>query len=364
MRFNLRTVIIAAVLFSWAVTASAATTYLRIPHVAVGGTMTSYLDLSETGGFADRAITLHFYNDLGNPYFVNIRNYGNNSNFQFALKKLGEVSLEITGGDILTSGWVQITADGIGSLNAALRFANSDNAGKVTYAVGILPSEPNYYWTIPVDKRNASDWTGMAMSNPWNQDLVVSIQLYQNGNLLPNASTTKQLKALGHWAGFLEELFPNFQSSMQGPAATLRLSCDTYNFSAVALRADGLQQFSSLPGSPRTQMWTFTYNEPNGTVYTGTWSWQFTDGTTFIGNELHPWENNTAFRLRGALDASKNYFVAEWFYNNLDGSQGTVLFQGIPLKQGPNDIITGSRTQLDKSGVVLKTLTFQATRLY
>jgi hypothetical protein len=44
--------------------------------------------------------------------------------------------------------------------------------------------------------------------------------------------------------------------------------------------------------------------------------------------------------------------------------QGTVVYQGIPAKEGTADIVTGNRVTLNRDGIVVGTVTFKATRQF
>ncbi len=94
------------------------------------------------------------------------------------------------------------------------------------------------------------------------------------------------------------------------------------------------------------------------------WTWRFNDGTSFLGNEQNLWTPDLALLVRGAIDTSAGSFVAGRWVTGSDASQGTVIFHGIPGIEGDTEVINGTRTTLNKDGVVTGTVLFKATRLH
>jgi hypothetical protein len=279
--------------------AAAVYTWWTIPHLAYGGGYTSYLTISDPQAVASRTIYVYLRDDNGSLLSANVEGIGltntdpdqskapyYGSSFYFTLSASQEKTFAITGTGGLRTGWVAITGDGIGNLNSSLRFTVTDQgSGVATDVVGILPVEPNSNWTVSVEKRSATDYTGIAIANPWTSSITFTVDFYQNGSRVPGTvSRTFTLPPSGHMAKFVHEaaLFGNVWNSFSG-IGTLRISGTsiTGNFSAVALRGDGTQ-YSSLPADTGVQNWNVTYTGASGPA---TWSWRFFDGFHFIGYE-------------------------------------------------------------------------------
>jgi hypothetical protein len=112
---------------------------------------------------------------------------------------------------------------------------------------------------------------------------------------------------------------------------------------------------------PGVQYWNVSYVNSSGTM-NGSWAWRFLDGYSFMGFEQNAF-NDYGIRLRGTMAWDINSFVAEWNYVNTDGAKGTILYQGVPGKEGNADVINGTRIQIDKDGNIISNVTFKATRL-
>jgi len=383
MKSKMRTVIFTLIFCFLVVNAMAAVwTWWRIPHVAFGGGYTSYLTIRDPQAVASRTIYVYLRDDNGALLSANVEGIGATntdpatnkapyygSSFYFTLLASQEKTFAITGTGDLKTGWVEITGDGIGNISSSLRFTVTDG-GVATDVVGILPAEPNSSWTVSVEKRSATDYTGIAVANPWSSSITFNVDFYQNGSRVPGTvSRTFTLPPGGHMARFVHEaaLFGSVWNSFSG-IGTLRISgtSSTGTFSAVALRGDGTQ-YSSLPADAGVQNWTVTYTGQSGPA---TWAWRMFDGFHFIGLEQNQEGLNQSIqqaRLRGVLapELSPAMFVADWIYTSTDGSvQGMIIFQGVPGKEGSTDVINGTRTDLSKDGTVKTKVTFKATRVY
>lgn len=377
---KIRTFVLTLTLFCLTGSAWASTwTWWRIPHLAFGGGYTCYLTIRDPQAVASRSIYVYLYDESGSLLAANVdggigaTNTNSNSSlapyygssFYFTLSASQEKTFAITGTGGVKTGSVQITGDGIGNISSSLRFTVTDSSGVATDVVGILPAEPNFNWTISVEKRSATDYTGIAIANPWSSSQTVTVDFYQNGSRVPGTvSRTFTLPALGHMAKFVHEdlLFGGVWNSFNG-IGTLRIS-STSTVSAIALRGDGTQ-YSSLPADAGVQNWSVSYT---GAVPPVTWTWRMFDGYHFIGfeqNQEAPNQATQVARMRGvvASDLSPTMFVADWIYSSTDGSvQGMIIFQGVLSNNG--NTITGTRTDIDKVGTRKAQVTFTATRVF
>jgi hypothetical protein len=354
---RMRVVVLLAVFSLWAINASGEIwRWTYIPHVAVGSGYTSYLTIREPHGTATRWVYVYFHSDSGQSLPLNVEGVGTVTDFSFQLAPFQEKSFALTGTSF-AAGSIQIAAQGIGDLSASLRFATVDGAGNLVDVVGILPAVPNWEWTLTVEKRKPADDTGVAIANPWSATMRGYSELLQGVNRVPGTAPVPwTLNPDGHYAAFVSQIFPN--ASFSG-AATLKVYSTADTFTAVALRADGLQ-YSSLPLDAGVQFWNVSYTD-SGSQVSVSWAWRFNDGYSFMGYEQNPFNSN-AVRLRGVMASDYSSFVAEWNYANNDGTKGMVLFQGVPGKEGNTDVINGTRTQIDKDGVVVSKVPFKATR--
>lgn len=361
MTFKMRTVIFSACFTLLAANAVAATwTYVRIPHMATGNGYTSYLTVGDAQGTTSRKFEIFMYRDDGSPLYASVNGAADAASFSFTLPPLGEESFVLTSNFSLV-GWIKIAGEGIGDINASLRFSYAGAAGQVADAVGILPTEANRSWSISVEKRKPGEYVGVAIVNPLGKRITVTVDLFQDGQRIPAALTySKTIEPQGHWAVFVHQIFPGPYDNLSG-TATLRVASVSDAFCAVALRADG-SQYSSLPADPGAQTWTWSYTDATKVVHTGTWSWRLSDGASFVGYEQTAENPDNVSRIRGILDPG--YFVAEYYWSNGTIPQGVVFYQGIPAKEGTGDIITGNRVTLNRDGIVVDTVSFKATRQF
>lgn len=379
MSFRIRAAVLTLTFFCLAGSAWAATwTWSYVPHLAFGGGYTSYLTIRDPQATA-RWTYVYLYDESGSLLVANVDGgigatntntdsslapyYG--SSFVFQLGASQEKTFAITGTSVIKTGSVQIAEEGIGNISASLRFTVTDGSGNATDVVGILPAQPNFNWTIAVEKRGAGDYTGIAMANPYTTSQIVTVDFYQNGARVPGTvSRTFTLPALGHMAKFVHEteLFGGVWNGFSG-IGTLKIS-STSCVSVTALRGDS-SQYSSLPAESGAQNWNVTYTGQPGPA---TWTWETFDGFHFIGyeqNQEAPGNATQRARIRGvvASDLNPTMFVLDWIYSSTDGTvQGMIIFQGVLSNNG--NTITGTRTDLDKAGNRKAQVSFTATRVF
>jgi hypothetical protein len=335
----------------------------NLPHMAIGGSYSSTLIIRDPQGISSRRVSVYLHKDNGTELIADVSGAGQQiSSFDFTLTAAQEKSFVITSPGSPTSGWIQIRSDGIGELSASVRFAVADGVGNPTTVVGVLATEPNFEWEIAVDKRSSIDWTGIAVANPWNSFISINIDFFQNGVRVPGTTTrTFFLNGYGHLQKVVHdlEMFGSVWNNFSG-VGTLRISSTNDSFVAMALRGDGLQ-YSSLPAEAEIQRWSWSYTE-SGSAQTGTWSWRFVDGYTFIGYEQNSF-NGDKVRLRGSVASDYNDFIAEWnYHNSTDGTYGAIIFLGTPTPAG--NVINGRRMQVKSDGTIVSSVPFTATRTY
>jgi hypothetical protein len=332
-------------------------TWASFPQMACGGGYTTYLTISSPlSDGTSREVDVYFYDQKGKALTFTVdQGYGQTSGFVFELGDLAEITFTITA-STLTTGRIEIAAEGVKRFNSSLRYVTTDSFGKQTDVVGILPVSPTSSWTITVDKRQSGQNVGVAIANWWS-DVTANVQfdLYQNGTHIAGP-VSKSIDPLGQLAIYVDDatLFPTFSG-----VGTLRISSPSVSISVVAMRQDG-SQFSSLPADAGTQLWSWTYTADT-TTYTGSWSWRFQEAGDFYGEEQNPW-NDGLIRVRGVYDT---FFILEWWWWNSDTDQGTILFQGTPSTAGSTQVINGYRVSMNSNGTINGgPYSFKATRLY
>jgi hypothetical protein len=331
-----------------------------IPHLAAGGGWTSYLTIADPHGVSSRAVWVYFFDDNGQALTLNVDGTPK-SVFSFQLAANQEMSFAITSTGSTVSGQVQIASQGTGNLNASLRFTLGGGTENIIDVIGVLPVDPNYEWSLAIDKRSPDDDMGVAVANPWasSRPTDVIFSLYQNGVRVPGTSpVSKPIEPRGHTALFVSQLFPGANYS---GTATLKISASD-SVSAMALRGDETQ-YSSLSVNADVQFWSVSITGVSGTE---TWAYRFVDGFTFIGKGTNPNNDTRGFKLRGvrASDLTPPYFLAEWNYvDSSDGSQGIFLYQGTMSKENNKDVINGTRVQAKLDGTIIGKTSFKATRM-
>jgi hypothetical protein len=337
-------------------------TWASFPQMAAGGGYTTYLTISDPlqQDVSKREVDVMFYNQNGSALTVTVNHgVGQTTGFAFDLADGSEITFAITSSTLIT-GRIEVAAEGIARFNSSLRYAVMDSVGNITDVVGVLPVNPNYSWTITVDKQQAWQNVGVAVANWWS-DVKANVQfdLYQNGNRVAGTGTvTRDIDPMGQLALYVGDIFPSFTG-----IATLRISCSNATISVIAMRQDG-SQFSSLSADAGAQLWSWTFTNPDG-VQNGTWSWRFIEEVSFYGDEQNPWNPDFGVTIRGILDKSSSpFFFLEWWYYNDASNQGTILFQGIPGTESGKEVINGSRVAVRRDGTVTTSYTFKATRIY
>jgi hypothetical protein len=294
---------------------------------------------------------------------ANVSGQGNQiSSFNFQLGPNQEKSFAITGTGATTAGWLEIASEGIGDLNASLRFTVADSHGTATDVLGVLPVQPNFSWTTSIQKGSSSENTGVAITNPWNSSITVSFDLYQNGTRVPGTTTvTHTLNANGYWALFVDQIFGSALNSFSG-TGTLRISSTDDAFVAMAVRADGTQ-YSSLPMEAGGQQWNCSYTDATRGAVTAIWNWRFVNGYDFTGLEQNTTNANSTVMIRGQIVPDINNFMVNWtWWDSPTSTRGQVIYQGVIQSDGRT--VTGTRTLLKQDGTITSTTPFTATRIY
>jgi hypothetical protein len=338
--------------------AFSATTVTRIPQLVVGGSYASILNICDPHGVATRKVTVNLYDDSGNPLQVIVETGNPVSTFSFDLTPFLEKSFLLWSRlDQPKAGWIEILSEGVGRINSSLRFEIVDKSSNLIDCVGILPAEPAPAWTVSVNKRNIEQYIGVALANPFNQQITVDFNLYSGTSRVPGTTTIKRtLPPRGHISLFVHQLFGGVELFGDG---TLTLYSSDGPFSAVALRLDG-SQLSSLPAERDAHQWRWTLTDTTGSSVGGEWSFRFLDEYSFVGHTKQDL-SDVPVRFRGSL--SDERFVGEWLYTNTDGSKGTFLYQGTPSWEGNNRVINGKGVEVKSDGTLGRVYTLKATQI-
>lgn len=339
--------------------------YFYLPDVAFGGGYTSTLIIRDSQGLPSRTVWVYLCKDDGGDLYADVAGQGHVAYWSFQLGPNQEKSFTITSTGTTAAGWVEIDSQGLGDINASLRFTTADTHGNATDVLGVLPVTPNFSWTTSIQKGSATENTGVAVANPWSSSITVNFDLYQNGVRVPGTTTqTKTLNGYGYSALFVDQLFGSTPLNAFNGTGTLRISSATDTFVAMAVRADGTQ-YSSLPMEANAQQWTCSYTDPTNGATAVTWNWRFVNGYDFTGHEMHGTTafNNSTVMIRGQLITDINDFFVNWtWWDSATSTRAQVIYQGVIQSDGIT--VTGNRVLLKQDGTIVTNVPFTATRVY
>jgi hypothetical protein len=190
-----------------------------------GSYRTSFLLFNLTSRTANAVLALT--KDDSTPLVVTIPGRGTDSTFQVAVPGNGSVFLQTDGSGAVAAGGATLTStEALGS-SAIFTVLGAD--GKFMTEAGVGDSQVLDTFTLPVDLTGTFD-TGVAFLNPGNSSSRITLRLLDATGGLFDPGTAVDLRAKGHTAKFVSELFPgtrNFRGSMtvsaSSPVAALTL---------------------------------------------------------------------------------------------------------------------------------------------
>jgi hypothetical protein len=161
-------------------------------------------------------VTLSLTDDTGNPFSVNIPGSGTGTGAgasrTFRLEPSQSVFLQTDGEGGGKAGAATITSTEPVGASAIFTVYN---AAQFQTEAGVGDSPVLNWLTLPVDITGLSD-TGIAFLNPGDSPVTLTFKLL-DGNNTVRGTTTKSMPPKGHFAGFVDNLFPavsNFKGSL------------------------------------------------------------------------------------------------------------------------------------------------------
>ena len=185
-----------------------------------------------------------FYDNAGLPMTVGISGSSARSSMDFSLPPLGTYTFSTDGLGNLNSGSMRVSSDG--SVAGFVRF-NLPGIG----VAGVGSSQPLSEFIAPVRGKLGSIYSGIAIQNIENSPVTVDLSLRDpSGTIIPNGrATVPQLAALGHFALFVHQLFP--QATLDDFEGSLTVEVSGGRITATALELGSTAgQFTTLPVAP------------------------------------------------------------------------------------------------------------------
>jgi hypothetical protein len=218
------------------------------PQVAFGG--------SPTGGFMRTLLyfttnvpegvsgTAEILDNNGNLIAASVNGAAPSSSFSITVPGNRVARVELSGDDVLRSGWIRLTLSSSVHLVTSAVFQTFNGATLLSEA-GVTETTPTQRGLVYVKKFPGTD-VGVAISNSDSVPTTVSLDIFdQQGNLVTRRDIT--LPANGHMAQFVTEIFPQLGAVSEFTGSMAVHS--TGAFSPMALRLTG-EKIASLPFSP------------------------------------------------------------------------------------------------------------------
>lgn len=322
------------------------------PQVAVGDPWTTFITVADPHGF-DRPVLIELFDSDGNPMEASFDGGELRSSLTIDLGVFEERVLQLTG-PALRAGWARLTTDGPGTLDASIRFVVGDPP--VMDAVGVLPTEANFFWSVIVDRTQPGSRVGVAIVNPTGAPLEVELDFFKGPDPVPDVDPeVRTLPPFGHVALFDDEIFP-IQEIGFTDIGTILVSADSF-FHVLSLRLDG-DQLSALPAFKPSFLAEWRSPATGEPEHGGLWHFRFFDRNTFVGTELDEVGEAELFPIRGHLNGSR--FILERVFEGPDGSLGMVLYQGLVEFVNNLGVVTGRRLVVLEDGTVAENESFSA----
>jgi hypothetical protein len=189
---------------------------LYFPQITDGGGYATTIALSNTSGATETG-TLSILDDNGNALAVS--QAGNTaSSFAYSIPSGGVFVFQTDGSSaVAQTGWVKIVPSA-GTLAPAGSGVLSFSPGGIPVTVTGVPSVlPTLHARVYVDRSGGHD-TGIAIANPNNTPISVTLQTYGGGFLAGNNTSTLNIAGNGHQAEFVEQVVGGIPNGFTGVA--------------------------------------------------------------------------------------------------------------------------------------------------
>jgi hypothetical protein len=342
---------------------------LTFPHIAVGGspayeTLLHLVNEVE----ADHAIVIEVFQGSlagqanGTPLAVKFDGGTATSSRTLTLSPFQEFSTTITGtGTTLMNGWIRVRSSVAGSRISGSLLFRQRNGNAVVDSVGSTSPQRFRESIIQLDQRDNGSTTGVAMVNPDNVPVDVTLDLFQGLNRIATPVPV-HLGPNQHYAKMMVEMFPTFQ----GQQATLVIEASPgHSIPVLGMRLDG-NQYTSIPVRPMG--FSFSYSvttDTGGILETGYWLFDMV-GFNLVGTGKI--ETPSAMDLP-EVTGSWNGTNFQFRYRKVfaDNSVGMVVFNGTSAGQesltgsdGKRKIVSGKVTTIGADGRAVSVYNFTA----
>ncbi len=212
---------------------------LRIPHFGNGGGLSSDFVLSNPSWIESVSGRLEFFDDQGLPLVTGIEGLGRISSTQFAIPARSTVTF---------------STDGLGDLTAGSALVTTDNpcGGSALFEIigigiaGVGEAQPSDRVILPSRTAANGISTGFAVQNAGDDTVVLAITLRTAGGQILGETSSSEILPRGHFAGFVDELFPDLD--LDGREGTLTIDAGGGQIAAIALElGKNPGEFTTLP---------------------------------------------------------------------------------------------------------------------
>ena len=211
---------------------------LQITHLGNGGGLQSDVVVFNPSSTVTAMGEVNFFGDDGTPLDSSVFLPGGNS---FTLPRLGSATLSTNGAGDLFTGSATVTSDT--AISAVIRF---DITG-----VGVAGVEASQVLTSAIApvRRTGTLSSGVAFRNTGSSTIQVTLELKdESGNVVSGGTSTRTLARNAKIAQFLEDLFPDAQTTTF--TGTICVTAQSGQIAVIALELDFFNNvFTTLPVS-------------------------------------------------------------------------------------------------------------------
>ena len=211
---------------------------LQITHLGNGGGLQSDVVVFNPSSTTSATGEVNFFGDDGTPLDSSVFLPAGNS---FTLQPLGSATLSTNGAGNLFTGSATVTSDT--AISAVIRF---DITG-----VGVAGVEASQVLTSAIApvRRTGTLSSGVAFRNTGSSTIQVTLELKnENGDVVSGGTSTRTLAGNAKIAQFLEDLFPDAQTTTF--TGTICVTAQSGQIAVIALELDFFNNvFTTLPVS-------------------------------------------------------------------------------------------------------------------
>ena len=211
---------------------------LQITHLGNGGGLQSDVVVFNPSSTTSATGEVNFFGDDGTPLDSSVFLPAGNS---FTLQPLGSATLSTNGAGNLFTGSATVTSDT--AISAVIRF---DITG-----VGVAGVEASQVLTSAIApvRRTGTLSSGVAFRNTGSSTIQVTLELKnENGDVVSGGTSTRTLAGNAKIAQFLEDLFPDAQTTTF--TGTICVTAQSGQIAGIALELDFFNNvFTTLPVS-------------------------------------------------------------------------------------------------------------------